>query len=65
MAEIRESVRNIVDEIPLIVSRAKQYIAIFADSPELHKCNADLYVAIINVLDAVLQHCQKHVARKS
>lgn len=65
MAEIRESVRNMIDEIPSTVSRAKQYIEIFEDSPELHRCNADLYVAIINALDAILQQCQQHVARKS
>lgn len=65
MAEIRESVRNIIDEIPLTLSGAKQYIEIFADSPELHRCNADLYTAIINVLDAILQQCLQHVLCKS
>ena len=65
MAEIRESVRNIVDEIPWVLSGAKQYIEVFAESLELHKCNAGLYVAIIRVLDAILQQCQQHVARKS
>ena len=65
MAEIRESVRNIVDEIPWTLSGAKQYIEVFPESCEVHKYNADLYVAIINILDAILQHCQQHVARKA
>lgn len=64
MAEIRESVRNIVDEIPWVLSGAKQYIDVFGESLELHKCTADLYVAIIDVLDAILQQCQQCVARK-
>lgn len=65
MAEIRESIRDTIDDIPVYVSKAKQYIEVFADTPELHKCNADLYVAIIDALDAILQQCQQHIARKS
>ena len=64
MAEIRESILNIIHEIPWIVSRAKQYIEVFADSPELHRCNADVYVAIISALEAILQQCRQHIARK-
>lgn len=65
MSEIRESVRNFIDDLPLRISKAKEYIDIFKDSPELHQCSADLYCAILSTLDYVVQIYQKHVARKS
>lgn len=65
MSEIRESVRNFIDDLPLRISKAKEYIDIFKDSPELHQCSADLYCAILSTLDNVVQIYQKHVARKS
>ena len=64
MSEIRESVRNFIDDLPLRFSRAKEYIDIFKNSPELHQCSADLYCAILSTLDDVVQIYQKHVARK-
>lgn len=65
MSEIRESVRNFIDDLPLRISKAKELIDIFKDSPELHQCSADLYCAILSTLDNVVQIYQKHVARKS
>lgn len=65
MSEIRESVRNFIDDLPLRISKAKEYLDIFKDSPELHQCSADLYCAILSTLDDVVQIYQKHVARKS
>lgn len=65
MSEIRESVRNFIDDLPLRISKAKEYIDIFKDSPELHQCSADLYCAILSTLDDVVQIYQKHVARKN
>lgn len=64
MAEIRESIIDVIDVIPLTLSKAKQYLNIFADSSELHECSANLYVAILDTLDAIVRHYQKHVARK-
>ncbi|KAI4261054.1 MAG: hypothetical protein L6R42_003739 [Xanthoria sp. 1 TBL-2021] len=64
MADIRESISDIVDGIPSTLSKAKQYLNIFADSPELHACSADLYVAILDTLDAIVRDYQKHVARR-
>lgn len=65
MSEIRESIRNFIDDLPLRISKAKEYIDIFKDSPELHQCSADLYCAILSTLDDVVQIYQKHLARKS
>lgn len=65
MSEIRESVRNFIDDLPLRISKAKEYIDIFKDSPELHQCSADLYCAILSTLDDVVQIYLKHFARKS
>ena len=65
MSEIRESVRNFIDDLPLRISKAKEYIDIFKDSPELHQCSADLYCAILSTLDDVVQIYEKHPARKS
>lgn len=64
MAEIRGSISDMLDGIPLRLSGAKQYLKIFEDSPELHQCSADLYVAIIDTLDAIIQQYQKSDARK-
>ena len=64
MSEIRESVRSFMDDLPLRLSKAKEYIDIFKESPQLHQCSADLYVAILSTLDEVVQIYHKHVARK-
>lgn len=65
MSEIRESVRSFMDDLPLRLSKAKEYIDIFRESTQLHQCSADLYVAILSTLDDVVQtYHQKHVARK-
>lgn len=65
MSEIRESVRDFIEDLPLRLARAKSYIDIFEDSPELHECSADLYVAILRTLDEIVQTYHKHVARKT
>lgn len=44
MSELRESIRNVIDDIPSTLSKVKDYIKVFEDSPEIHKCSADLYV---------------------
>ena len=64
MSEIRENVRNFVEDLPSRLSKAKAYIDIFEDSPRLHQCSADLYVAILSTLDDIVQIYHKHVARK-
>lgn len=64
MSEIRENVRDFIDDLPLRLSKAKEYIDIFQGSPQLHQCSADLYVAILSTLDDVVQTYHKHVARK-
>ncbi len=64
MSEIREDVRGFIDDLPLRLSKAKEYIDIFNESPELHQCSADLYVAILSTLDEVIQTYHKHIARK-
>lgn len=64
MSELRESIRSILDEIPSILANAKQYLDVFVESPRLHKCNADLYVAILDTLNAIVRQYQKHVTRK-
>lgn len=64
MTEIREAITEIVNDIPLQLSRAEQYLDIFEDSPRLHECSAALYVAILDTLDTIVRECQKHVARK-
>lgn len=64
MSEIREDVRNFIEDLPSRLSKAKEYIAIFQDSLQLHQCSADLYVAILSTLDDVVQTYHKHVARK-
>ena len=66
MSEIRESVRDFIEDLPMRLSRAKCYIDIFEDSSELHECSADLYVAILSTLDEIVQtYYNKHVARKT
>lgn len=64
MSEIRENVRNFIDDLPLRLSKAKEYIDIFNESLQLHQCSADLYVALLSTLDEVVQTYHKHVARK-
>ncbi|KAL8930796.1 MAG: hypothetical protein Q9208_000337 [Pyrenodesmia sp. 3 TL-2023] len=64
MSEIRDSIFDVVDVIPLTLSKAKQYLNIFPDYSKLHECSADLYVAILDTLDAIVRHYQKHVARR-
>ncbi|KAL8894995.1 MAG: hypothetical protein Q9192_003908 [Flavoplaca navasiana] len=64
MAEIRGNISDMFDGIPLRLSEVKQYLKIFEDSPELHQCSADLYVAMINTLDAIIQQYQKSSARR-
>ena len=64
MSEIRESVRNFIDDLPLRLSKAKAYIDIFKESSELHQCSADLYGAILSTLDDIVQTYHKHIARK-
>lgn len=65
MSEIRENVRTFIDDLPSRLSRTKEYIDIFKESPQLHQCSADLYVAILSTLDDIVQIYHKHVARKS
>ena len=65
MSEIRESVQNFVEDLPLRISKAKEYVDIFRESHDLHQCSADLYGAILNTLDEVVQTYHKHVARKN
>lgn len=64
MAEVRESIRNIIDYIPSTLSEAKTFISLFEGSPEIHKCSANLYVAILSTLDVIVRSFQKHVARE-
>ena len=64
MSEIRESVQSFIEDLPLRFSKAKEYIDIFGESPQLHQCSADLYGAILSTLDHVAQAYHKHVARK-
>ena len=64
MSEIRESVRNFIDDLPSSLSKAEKYIDIFNESPQLHQCSADLYVALLSTLDEIVQTYHKHVARK-
>ena len=64
MSEIRENVRSFVEDLPSRLSKAKAYIDIFEDSPQLHQCSADLYVAILSTLDDIVHTYHKHVARK-
>ncbi|KAF6230427.1 hypothetical protein HO133_004769 [Letharia lupina] len=64
MSEIREDVRNFIEDLPSRLSKAKEYINIFQDSLQLHQCSADLYVAILSTLDDVVQTYHKHVAHR-
>ena len=64
MAEIRESIISIVDDIPRYLSRVEQYLEVFAESARLHECSAALYVAILGTLDAIVREFQKHASRK-
>ncbi|KAL8857163.1 MAG: hypothetical protein Q9178_006218 [Gyalolechia marmorata] len=64
MAEIRRDISDMFGGIPLRLSEANQYLKIFEDSPEMHQCSADLYVAMIDTLDAVIQQYQKSYARR-
>ena len=63
MSEIRESVCNFIDDLPLRLAKASEYIDIFRESPELHQCSANLYGAILSTLDDIVQTYHKHVAR--
>lgn len=65
MSEIRESVQSFIDDLPLRLSKANDYINIFKESSALHQCSADLYGAILSTLDDVVQAYHKHVARKN
>ena len=60
MAEIREAISQVITEIPSKLCLAKQYLDLFALSPDLHQCSADLYVAILNTLDSIMEEYQKH-----
>lgn len=53
-----------MDEIPSNLSKIRQYLDVFANLSELHKCNANLYLAILHTLDAILPEYQKHVAHE-
>ena len=64
MSELRDKVRNFIDDLPLRLSKAKEYIDIFQESSELHVCSADLYSAILSTLDDIVETYHKHVARK-
>ena len=64
MAEIRESIINVVEDIPRYLNRVEQYLEVFGDSLRLHECSAALYVAILDTLDAVVREFQKHIIRK-
>ena len=64
MAEIRGNISDMLDGITLRLSDIKQYLKIFEDSPELHQCSADLYAAMIDTLDAIIQQYQKGYTRK-
>lgn len=64
MSELRENVRDFINDLPLRLSKAKDYIDIFKESAELHQCSADLYVAILSTLDDIVQAYHKHVARR-
>ena len=63
MSEIRESVCSFIDDLPLRLAKAKEYIDIFRESPELHQCSANLYSAILSTLDDIVQTYHKHVSR--
>ena len=64
MAEIRESINNIVDDIPRYLYRVEQYVEVFGESRMLHQCSAALYVAILDALDAIVCEFQRHISRK-
>ncbi len=64
MSEIRENVRDFIDDLPSRLSKTKEFGDIFEASPELHQCSADLYCAILSTLEDVVQTYHKHVARK-
>ena len=64
MSEIRENVRSFVEDLPSRLSKAEAYIDIFKDSLELHRCSANLYMAILSTLDNIVRTYHKHVARK-
>lgn len=64
MSEIREDVRDFIDDLPLRLSKAKEYIDIFKESPQLHQCSAALYVAILSTLEDIVQTYHKHVAHR-
>ncbi|KAL8980794.1 MAG: hypothetical protein Q9205_004223, partial [Flavoplaca limonia] len=64
MAEIRGNISDMFSGIPLRLSEVKQYLKLFEDSPELHQCSADLYVAMIDTLEAIVQQYQKSYARR-
>lgn len=65
MSEIRESVQSFIDDLPLRLSKANDYINIFKESPALHQCSADLYEAILSTLDDIVQAYHKPAAREN
>ena len=64
MSEIRDSIQSIMEEIPSTLSTTDIYIDLFGQSPDIHKCSADLYVAILNTLDTIVRELNKGLARK-
>lgn len=44
MADLRESIRTFVEDLPNILSRVKDYSMAFDDSLAMHECSADLYI---------------------
>lgn len=44
MADIRESIRTFIDDLPNVLSTVKDCSMAFDDSSAMHKCSADLYV---------------------
>ena len=64
MSEIRENVQSFVEDLPSRLSKAETYIDIFKDSPQLHQCSANLYIAILSTLEDIVHTYHKHVARK-
>lgn len=44
MADLRESIRNFIEDLPNMLSRVKDYSTAFDDSRAMHECSADLYI---------------------
>lgn len=61
LSEIRSYIRDFVESIPKTLSGTARILNVFANSPELHRCSAAIYVAILKPLMEIYEWSHKRL----